>query len=223
VLQYNFKIDANLKSELEKTLLESHSSNKSEFLGNMLKAYQAQKASSTQTELDLSKYESVSEEAKNAIGKSFKHILTLLDANSSTVKQEQIKIHEAYKSIKEVQENSTAEINAIKLDAEERISKAENKAEELAIRNKDLEAISKIATQVEFIVKENEALRAKAKLHEEEIKILNENNFKQKFSLTQKEKESKTQNKVIQELNQEISISQANLNQALGKLEILNS
>jgi hypothetical protein len=185
VLQYNFKIDETLKLELEKALSESNSSSKSDFLANMLTAYQSQKVANTPTELDLSKYESVNQQAKDSIGNAFKHILTLLDANSSTVKQEKITVHDEYKALEaketvykteleKLKANTTAELNAMKLDAEERINKAENEAKELEIKNQELEvsntqleeklkATSQIAQQVEFITKENQKLRESSK------------------------------------------------------------
>ena len=273
MLQYNFKIDETLKLELEKALLESNSSNKSDFLANMLTAYQVQRVSNTQTDLDLSKYDSVNQEAKESIGNAFKHILTLLDSNSSTVKQEKIAVDDAYKSLEakelayqseleQLQADSTAQLDTLKRDAEERITNGENQAKELATMNQGLqgtitelnqklEITSQIATQVKFITEENQELRTTAKLYEDnskrkeleastEIKELQESNFKQDFALTQHQKDyhtleerlaetqrnfeiaSKSQKEEIKELNQVISVSQANLNQALGKLEILS-
>lgn len=273
MLQYNFKIDESLKLELEKALLESNSSSKSDFLANMLTAYQVQRVSSTQTNLDLSKYDSVNQEAKESIGNAFKHILTLLDANSSTVKQEKIQVDEAYKALEakelayqreleQLQADSTAQLDTLKRDAEESITNTKNEAKELATKNQELqgkitelnqklEITSQIATQVKFITEENQELRTTAKLYEDnskrqeleassEIRILKESNFKQDFALTQYQKDyhtleerlaetqrsfeiaSKSKKEEIKELNQVILVSQANLNQALGKLEILS-
>jgi len=254
VLQYNFKIDESLKSELEKTLLESHSSNKSEFLGNMLRAYQAQEASNTQTELDLSKYESVNEEAKNAIGKSFKHILTLLDANCSTTKQEKIAVDDAHKALEakeatyqrqleELQTNSSTELNAVKLETEKHISQAENKAKELATKNQELEAsntelkekfksTSQIATQVQFITEENQKLRESSEKQALEainaIKNLEKINYEQDFAIKHQEKAYKALENQLAKVQkseelqkEEISATKEKLNQAIGKLEIL--
>ena len=133
------------------------------------------------------------------------------------------------------------------------VSKENLELQTINTRTKEqLHATSQLATQVQFIAEENKELRESAKTLKESaknqehqavttIKGLEENSFKQDFALKHQEKEYQSlQNRLdeaqkdadiainahkdeIIALNRLISSSQAELNQAIGRLEILNA
>ena len=86
--QYNFKIEEDLKAELEATQQQSEINNKEEFLTALLNSYKSYQASQIDTDIDLSKYETVSKQTKTVIHEAFKHILSTIESNNTNTKQQ---------------------------------------------------------------------------------------------------------------------------------------
>jgi len=181
MVQYNFKIDEELKAKLEKALRESNADNKSDFLEQLVSAYTIHQSSAVNADIDLSKYENVNTQTKEAMNNAFKHILTTLDSNFSTTKQEAIYLDAERKELAEKAESHAIEILKLKSDTSAEIEAIKAKANELATfakeneekliselkvletTNKELEekylTTSKVADQVQVVIIENKELR----------------------------------------------------------------
>ena len=116
--QYNFKIEEDLKAELEATQQQSEINNKEEFLTELLNGYKYYQASQIDTDIDLSKYETVSKQTKTVINEAFKHILATIESNNTNTKQqaltlekESLSLADERKSFKEQLEQQQAEHN----------------------------------------------------------------------------------------------------------------
>jgi chromosome segregation ATPase len=139
--------------------------------------------------------------------------------------------------------NAENQVNQAKNQAKELETKNEELHGKLKELYKKLETTGQIATQVQAITDENKELRSRTRQAElnikrqelentKELKTLRESNFKQEMEIRQQKKEyttlqkdtrlnTKTQEEKLEKLNKDITESQANLNKALGKLEIL--
>lgn len=181
MVQYNFKIEEDLKTKLEKALEESGAASKSDFLEKMVAAYISHQASEINTNIDLSKYENVNKQTKEVMNNAFRHILTTLDANFSNTKQEAIYLDQERKALaekEEVYKNEILELNAststkmeeVRKEADTLVSNAKEKAEYLSSEletlkvskeeiEKEFANVSKVADQVKFITDENKELR----------------------------------------------------------------
>jgi len=181
--QVNFNIPDELKEAYDKALSESSADNKPEFFEQMLKAFTAHQASNVDTDIDLSKYESVNVQTKEAMSNAFKHIFTLLDGNLSTAKADAIYVDAEKKALSEKEEafkdqlekltaDTNKELLALKAEHKEMMDGANSHIELLRKQTEDLETkntelikefdnISKVADQVEFISNENKDLREK--------------------------------------------------------------
>ena len=179
--QVNFNIPDELKEAYDKALSESSADNKPEFFEQMLKAFTAHQASNVDTDIDLSKYESVNVQTKEAMSNAFKHIFTLLDGNLSTAKADAIYVDAEKKALSEKEEafkdqlekltaDTNKELLALKAEHKEMMDGANSHIELLRKQTEDLETkntelikefdnISKVADQVEFISNENKELR----------------------------------------------------------------
>ncbi len=188
--QVNFNIPEDLKEAYDKALLESGADNKPAFFEQMLKAFTTHQASSIDTDIDLSKYESVNAQTKEAMSNAFKHIFSLLDGNLSTAKADAIYIDTEKKALTEKEEafkaqlekltaDTNAEILTIKAECKGTIDEANSQAElwrkksmEFESKNieliKEFDNISKVADQVEFISNENKELREENRVSDAE-------------------------------------------------------
>lgn len=182
MVQYNFKIAPTLKEKVEKALATSGLSGKSEFLEEMVMVYQTHLTSKQSTQIDMSAYQNANEQTKEAIKKSFMHILSTVDYNFSTLQQEKIYIEEQKQELNNQTVEIKAEIEKVKLEAHEEQKELNNKhelektalieeREKLSIENgkikellnqssKELESMSSIANQTSSVMEENKELRA---------------------------------------------------------------
>jgi hypothetical protein len=188
--QYNFKVEDELKEQLEVALLDSGAENKSEFLALMLETFKVHQTNIMDIDIDLSNYELINKETKLGIKTVFKHMLITLESNYSNLKQEKISIENDRKNFQESEKNYKIEIekaqailNQTLLDFEdtklvinkqytEQIQRLENEnnklVEEKVIieeNNKkilsELKNMSKMVEQVEFITSQNKQLMLK--------------------------------------------------------------
>ncbi len=206
--QVNFNITEEAKASYDKALELSGAENKPEFFKLMLEAFTTHQASNVDTDIDLSKYESVNAQTKEDMSNAFKHIFTLIDANLSITKAEAIYIDTQKKALAEKEEdfiseleklraNTNAEILIIKTECKETIEEANSQAEILRKKSVDLESqntklikefntSSKVAEQVEFISSENKELRKIFDVHAAAHKDII-NNLNTKISILDKE------------------------------------
>jgi hypothetical protein len=190
--QYNFKIEDELKQELEALQAESAINGKEEFLTELMNGYKQCKASSIDTEIDLSKYEAVSTQTKTVIYDAFKHILATIESNSTNNKQQALSLErdslsivEERKSFEEQIQQLTATHNQKLLNIEEQhkeqlqikdeeIEKAKSDNEEIEKNKntlltqltdiqKELQQVQSIAEQVQSITESNKELRTELK------------------------------------------------------------
>lgn len=139
--QVNFNIPDELKEAYDKALNDSGAENKPEFFEQMLKAFTVHQASNVDTDIDLSKYESVDTQAKESISNAFKHILTLLDGNVSTTKANAIYIDTEKKALVEKEEAFKAQLEKLTTDTN---------AEILTIKGECKGTIEEANSQVEL-------------------------------------------------------------------------
>lgn len=180
--QYNFSIDDDLKDKVEKALIDSGLGGKPKFLEEMVMVYQTHLTSKQSTQIDMSAYQNANEQTKEAIKKSFMHILSTIDYNFSTLQQEKIYIEEQKQELNNQTVEIKAEIEKVKLEAHEEQKELNSKhelektalieeSEKLSIENgkikellnqtrKELESMSSIAKQTSSVMEENKELRA---------------------------------------------------------------
>ena len=188
--QYNFKIEDDLKEEAE-TLSKDFES-KQEFLTTLLDSYKTCKSNSSNSDVDMSKYEDIDNQTKSLLNDAFKHIVYTLQQNGSLTRQQLISLEQDKKAIAKEREAFKSQFETIKsesnqqlLDAQ-KLFKLELEAKEIQItKAKDLntlkdaqleelkakvdvsvmelEQMKVIAKQVELISNENTTLRAELK------------------------------------------------------------
>lgn len=229
MVQYNFKIEDELKERLDKALAESGAENKAEFLEQMVSALAIHKASDVG--IDFSRYENVSNQAKNILNDAFKHILTTIDANLSNTKNEAISLDAAKKALADKEEGYATEIlklkadhsnelEALKKETDTQVRNSKEKAEHLSSElqsltvaktelDKEFENVSKVADSVQFITEENNKLRKTMSAGEEELKSLTKIVADQKEIIFKNEVESESKDKEIARLEAELAKEKA--------------
>ena len=219
--QYNFKIEDELKQELDAIQQKSGVAGKEEFLSELLKGYKTCKANSVNTEIDLSKYETVSKQTKTVIYEAFKHILSTVESNSTNNKQQALQLEQdklsiidEQKSFEEQLEHLKAQHNQKLLDIDktnkeqlrikdDEISKTQQDMQsiedskntlsnQLVDSKKELEQVQTIAKQVQSITITNKELR-------DELSISTKQNKEQ---LRIKDDETNLLNQKIKDLEQ---------------------
>jgi chromosome segregation ATPase len=196
MVQYNFKIESDLRDRVEQALVTSGLSGKSEFLEAMVTVYQTHLASQEESEIDMSRYQQTNDQTKEAIQKAFMHILSTLDYNFSTIKQELVYIDQEKEELTGRSEAIEAEIQKVKLNAHEEQKEltAKHEAERATLieesraltnerdqlkaslqrSQKELESMSAIAQQTQRIIEENKELRANQAKHNAELESIKE-------------------------------------------------
>jgi hypothetical protein len=186
--QYNFKIEDKLKQELDLLQEQSGTTGKEDFLSKLLDGYKHCKVNNIETNIDLSKFESVSKQTKIIILDAFKHILSTIESNNTNNKQQalllekdKVTILNERKSFKEQINNINAQHNEelLNLDKEQKeqlllkndeisklklnirdIEKSKNILSlQLINIKKELVQVQSIAEQVQNITKSNQELR----------------------------------------------------------------
>lgn len=272
--QVNFSISDELKAELDSLMKLSGAESKPEFMHQMILALNTHLANSVDIDIDLSKYESVNTQTKKDIFNVFKHLLTVLDNNFSTTKQEAIYLEqekrlfvEQEKAFKDELEKIHAETNKKLLLMEsdhrqvisviqESKTKLDNKYIVLQSKNdeliRELKSVSSVAGQVQSVMAENKELREQIKSDTDSYRIefqeyqakykveldvsmqniksiqlqakgLEKENFENSIKLNQANEQIEELKENASSQNQVIEATKAELNKALGKLEILKN
>lgn len=188
--QYNFKIEDDLKEEAE-TLSKDFES-KQEFLTTLLDSYKTCKSNSSNSDVDMSKYEDIDNQTKSLLNDAFKHIVYTLQQNGSLTRQQLISLEQDKKAIAKEREAFKSQLETIKSESNQqlldvqKLFKLELEAKEIQItKAKDLntlkdaqleelkakvdvsvmelDQVKVIAKQVELISNENTTLRAELK------------------------------------------------------------
>ena len=232
--QYNFKIEEDLKAELEAIQKQDNINNKEEFLQALLNSHKHYQANQIDTDIDLSKYETVSNQTKTVIHEAFKHILATLESNNTNTKQQALSLEkdklsliDERKSFQEQLEHQQADHNQKLLNMDnqhkEQLKLKDEDIEKLKADNKDIQdskdildtqlsEVQKIAEQVQSITEANKELREQ----------LSKEDKQHKKELLEKEKDLQSQAKVFQELEKQNirnEISLQNKSQEIKKLE----
>ena len=279
--QVNFNIPDELKEELDRLMSLSGAETKPEFMQQMVMALNNHIANSADIDIDLSKYENVNNQTKEAVSDIFRHLLTVLDNNFSTTKQEAIYIESEKRLLAEREEAYKAELEAVKAETNEKLldaekghklqvaelqeSKAQSAEKVVELQNKndelirELESVSRVADQVQSVMSENKELReqmkcdaesfkeeikeiaAKADVAEAKLKAeieeyksniesiqsqadqLEKESFKNSIELQQATKQIEELKAQLDKQTVELLETRAELNKALGKLEVIDN
>ena len=235
--QYNFKIEEDLKAELEATQQQSNVQNKEEFLIALLNSYKSYQANNIDTEIDLDKYETVSKQTKRVINEAFKHILATLESNNTNTKQqaltlekESLSLADERKAFKEQIEHLQADHNQKLLDMDnQHKEELQHKDEEIEKLKKDIQYISDnkdtLTTQLSEVQKElkqvqtiAEQVQSISEANKELREELSKTDKQYKEQMTEKEKELQYQFQKLQELEKENIKNEVSIENNLKKL-----
>ena len=190
--QYNFKIDEELKNEIESAMQDAGAENKAHFLAEMFSVWQSYRANSiTLSDEQLIKYEGLSTATKKAIKDAFILISRQLDgelASLASVKQkvsveaeELAKEREEIKNeLAKVKAETAEEIKILKTKHSEEVDKLkktlldrEKELESIKSQNqemqKQIESLKAIEEQVKVVMEDNQLLRSKKEELEKEL------------------------------------------------------
>jgi len=213
--QYNFRIDEELKNDIEQELEKANVDNKAEFLRVLLNAYKIQKATKPDIEIDFSKYDNLDKQLKESFLKAINLALKSLDGGLSMFKTEALDYEKKKVELNEKEREINNKIKDLKLEYEEKIKKLQNeKTESEKISN---ELLKNRDTEIKKLL---EKLKYSQKLNEEKdkeisnLKLIAENTK----SVMEENKRLKEEIKSLKKEYEEKSIEYYKL---LGKLESL--
>ena len=210
--QFNVRIDENLKQTIDEIANKTGKS-KVDLLEEFVRVYQTKRADDEFADMDLSKYDNLSNPLKESVHTAFTHIISAVNGNLSTLKQAGIHIEEEKRELSEREKAYKAEIDSIKsisnsnmlaLRAEKdeyelamnsQVELWKNKALDLEIKNKELSKefnnVSQIAEQVQVVMTENKELRESSRKDEAKHKDSENHLIDQIKSLTKDLAEAK--------------------------------
>jgi acyl transferase domain-containing protein len=133
-VQYNFKIDEELKDTAEE--LSKEFSSKQEFLSSMLDSYKQFKQQNLDTDIDMSQYNDIETNTKQVLYEAFKHIIYTIQAHNTNNKQLAISVEQDKIFIEKERESFNQQIADIQATHNEELLKvsAQHKAE---LQNKE--------------------------------------------------------------------------------------
>jgi len=207
-IQYNFKIDEELKSEIESAMQDANAESKAHFLAEMFSVWQRQRAKGiTLSDEELAKYEGISTATKKAIKDAFTLISRQLDGElASLASAKQKVLVEAEELVKEREEiqNELAKVKAetaeeIKTIKAKHSEEVEELKKTLSDREKELESVKSQNTDMQ---KQIESLKA----IEEQVKAVMENNQVLRSEREELEKELDRTKKFAKEEIEKIKI-----------------
>jgi len=190
--QYNFKIDEELKNEIESAMQDAGAENKAHFLAEMFSVWQSYRANSiTLSDEQLIKYEGLSTATKKAIKDAFILISRQLDgelASLASAKQKVLveaeelakKREEIQNELAKVKAETAEEIKTIKArhnqeveELKKTLSDREKELESLITQNMDMqkqiESLKAIEEQVKAVMENNQVLRSEREQLEKEL------------------------------------------------------
>ena len=191
--QFNARINKDLKQDIDEIAIKTGKS-QPDLLAEFVRVYQTKKADDEFSDMDLSKYDNLSNPLKESVHKAFVHILNAVNGNLSTLKQSAIHIEEEKRGLTEREKEYKTEIEFIKSNsAKELLEYKEEKEEfefemnsqialwkdkliDLEARNielhKEFDNVNKIAEQVQVVTAENKDLRESTREVEAEHKAI---------------------------------------------------
>lgn len=210
--QFNVRIDENLKQTIDEIANKTGKS-KVDLLEEFVRVYQTKRADDEFADMDLSKYDNLSNPLKESVHNAFIHIINAVNGNLSTLKQAGIHIEEEKRELLEKEKSYRAEIDSIKsisnsnmlalrtekdefeLVMNSQVELWKNKALDLEIKNKELSKefnnVSQIAEQVQVVMTENKELRESSRKDEAKHKDSENDLIDQIKSLTKELAEAK--------------------------------
>lgn len=178
--QFNVRIGEDLKQTID-TIASETGKSKVDLLDEFVRVYQTKRADDKFADLDLSRYDNLSNPLKESVYGTFNHILDAVNGNLSTLKQAGIQIEEEKRSLSEREESYKVEISSIKSTSDRKILELgaekdeaardmnsqiefwKSKSSELEAKNtelhKEFDNVNKIADQVQIVTAENKDLR----------------------------------------------------------------
>ncbi len=178
--QFSARINEELKQDIDEIGNETGKS-KAELLDEFVRVYQTKRADEEFADMDLSKYDNLSNPLKESVHSAFMHILNAVNGNLSTLKQAGIHIEEEKRGLSEREESYKEEIASIKSTSDREMLELGAKKDELEremnsqidlwkdksisleVKNtelhKEFDNVNKIADQVQIVTAENKELR----------------------------------------------------------------
>jgi chromosome segregation ATPase len=191
--QFNARIGEDLKQVIDEIGRKTGKS-KPDLLDEFVRVYQTKKADDEFSDMDLTKYDNLSNPLKESVHNAFEHILNAVNGNLSTLKQSAIHIEEEKRGLTDREKEYKTEIEFIKSNsAKEFLEYKEEKEEfefemnsqialwkdkliDLEARNielhKEFDNVNKIAEQVQVVTAENKDLRESTREVEAEHKAI---------------------------------------------------
>ena len=210
--QFNVRIDENLKQTIDEIANKTGKS-KVDLLEEFVRVYQTKRADDEFADMDLSKYDNLSNPLKESVHNAFIHIINAVNGNLSTLKQAGIHIEEEKRELLEKEKSYRAEIDSIKsisnrdilalrtekdefaLVMNSQVEFWKNKSIDLETKNKELSKefnnVSQIAEQVQVVMTENKELRESSRKDEAKHKDSENHLIDQIKSLTKDLAEAK--------------------------------
>ena len=210
--QFNVRIDENLKQTIDEIANKTGKS-KVDLLEEFVRVYQTKRADDEFADMDLSKYDNLSNPLKESVHNAFIHIINAVNGNLSTLKQAGIHIEEEKRELLEKEKSYRAEIDSIKsisnrdilalrtekdefaLVMNSQVEFWKNKSIDLETKNKELSKefnnVSQIAEQVQVVMTENKELRESSRKDEAKHKDSENDLIDQIKSLTKELAEAK--------------------------------
>ena len=196
--QFNARIDEELKRVIDEIGKKTGKS-RPELLNEFVRVYQTKKANDEFSDIDLTKYDNLSNPLKESIHNTFGHLLNAVNGNLSTLKQSVIHTEEEKKALSKKEKEYTTEIEFIKSNAAKELLAYKEEKEALTLEmnaqielwknhsndlgesnkalQKEFDNVNKIADQVQVVTAENKDLRETTREVEAEYKAsLNELN-----------------------------------------------
>lgn len=164
-VQYNFKIEDNLKSKAEE--LSKEFENKQEFLEALLNSYETSKANAGADDIDISKFEDIDIKTKALLNDAFKHILYTLQQNTTSVKQELLSTEQEKKAIAEERAAFQTQIQELQAKHNQDLFTKEQEHKEQQIK-KD-ETITTLEIEIKDISEEKIAFQTQLQAKEKEL------------------------------------------------------
>ncbi len=191
--QFNARISEELKQTID-DLGSITGKSKPELLDELVRVYQTKRASDEFADIDLTRYDNLSNPLKESVHNAFTHILNAVNGNLSTLKQEGIHIEKEKLGLLEREEAYRVEIESIKstsakdilslgeekeqseLELNTQIEFWKNRSSELETKNielhKEFDNVNKIAEQVQVVILENKDLRESSRTTEASHKLV---------------------------------------------------
>ncbi len=215
--QYGVKIDTELVDELEKIKFENGCKSREELLGLLAEVYKNQKNLKEDEQLDLSHYDELEDDAKQAIKDGFELIITTVKQYNKKTKQAAHELEQEKESIAEDRLVLENQLKDIQLAHSGEIKKI-NEEHKLELKNKENDIVT-LKSELQDVSKEKQTLETRlqtAYKETENLKSIAENTQATMNTNLQLQKEIKDLNDLHAEKLDTIKISHSELTNSLN-------